>query len=134
VIIQREYGIDILSELKPLFTEDGGYDKETCFNELSWQLLSDNGNDKVCIITARDGKELKGFLVANIVYDRVYLNQAYSILSLELAFKGMELLKEWGRQLGMKELRFNTEHGSTVFRAVRNWGFDIISVEMGCKL
>lgn len=126
--IQREFGKAVIDELKPLFTEDYGYTRDICANELKSIYDCPDSDKNICIIVARDGLEVKGFLIASKVYDRCFLVQAYSILTQTDALAGFNKLRDWAKDSSCKEIRVETEKESAVHRALMRYGFNINTI------
>lgn len=128
ITIQREYGRAVIDELKPFFTEDGGFTREVCANELKSIYDYPDSDKYLCMIVAREGFEIKGFLVANQVYGRCFLNQAYSVLDQHNALVGFNKLREWAKESGCTEIRAETEKNSVVSRMLSKYGFNIHTI------
>jgi hypothetical protein len=123
MIIQREYDKEVIDRIKPNFVEDYGYTRDVCAEELKYYFDYPNAKDVICVVTAKDGDEYRGHLVAVSVYDRAVICQAYSLLHKEDAKTGFNMVKNWAKSLGLKEIRIETEKNSVLTRLLVGYGF-----------
>lgn len=130
ITIQREFGKEVIDELKPLFVEDYDYTRDVMAVE--FKNAMEKVPDDICVITAKDGHSVLGFLVAFKQADRsyAYLAQAYSVLKRPDAQKGFDLIIAWAKSIGLKQLRVSSDKSAAVLRALKQWGFKQSCVEM----
>lgn len=125
ITIQREFDKSVIDEIKPYFVEDGGYTADICYDDMLAFFNAENPEGNICIITARDNGELRGFLAAYKIYDRCFLNQAFSELAFVNANEGLSMLAKWAIENSCKEIRCETEKNSVLSRALSAWGFEL---------
>lgn len=130
----RETDPAIIEKLKPYFTEDGCYTRDLMGDEFerNMRLLPDS----ICVLVSYDDGEVSGILIAHECENRdyAYFAQAYSRVDCDFAKEGMEMLVDWARSRGLKEIRAETERNSVAMRGVKRYNFKEHGVVMVRKV
>jgi L-amino acid N-acyltransferase YncA len=129
-IIRREIDPTIIEKLKPYFIEDGCYTRDLMGDEFerSMRLIPDT----ICVLVSYNDDKVSGFLIAHECENRdyAYFAQAYSRVDGDFAKEGLQMLVDWARSRGLKELRAETERNSAVMRGIKQYEFTEHSIVM----
>ena len=125
MLITRATNKDVLILIMPHLVEDKSLTRDVIVVELAYMM--EFTPDDIFVSVAFDGKDLVAYTIGWIPKNREYiwLGQSWikSGVSRDDVMRTLELVEEWGRDLGISEIRFETERKAEALE--RAWGFNI---------